>query len=83
MSYICLAGKKFLSARRTLPAVLNAANEVAVGDFIRGRRNFPQISQTVARVMERHTVTAHPRLEQILEADAWARREALIMTNDK
>ncbi|MGA2176645.1 MAG: 1-deoxy-D-xylulose-5-phosphate reductoisomerase [Verrucomicrobiota bacterium] len=62
----------------TLPAVLNAANEVAVGDFIRGRRNFPQISQTVARVMERHTVTAHPRLEQILEADAWARQEAAV-----
>jgi 1-deoxy-D-xylulose-5-phosphate reductoisomerase len=62
----------------TLPAVLNAANEVAVADFIRGRSNFPQISQTVARVMERHTVTAHPLLEQILEADAWARREAAL-----
>ena len=62
----------------TLPAVLNAANEVAVSDFINGRCNFPQISQTVARVMERHTVTAHPRLEQILEADAWARQEAAL-----
>jgi hypothetical protein len=29
-----------------------------------------------SRVMERHTVTAHPRLEQILEADGWARKEA-------
>ncbi len=62
----------------TLPAVLNAANEVAVADFIRGRTNFPQISQTVARVMERHSVTDHPSLEQILEADSWARQEAAL-----
>jgi 1-deoxy-D-xylulose-5-phosphate reductoisomerase len=62
----------------TLPAVLNAANEVAVADFIGGRCNFPQISQTVARVMGSHTVTTHPRLEQILEADAWARTQAAL-----
>jgi 1-deoxy-D-xylulose-5-phosphate reductoisomerase len=60
----------------TLPAVLNAANEVAVNAFIRGLIPFPQISAVVARVMERHALTAHPRLEQILEADAWARQEA-------
>jgi hypothetical protein len=30
----------------------------------------------VARVMDRHAVLAHPRLDQILEADAWARKEA-------
>jgi 1-deoxy-D-xylulose-5-phosphate reductoisomerase len=56
--------------------VLNAANEVAVNAFIRGLIPFPQISAVVARVMERHALTAHPRLEQILEADAWARQEA-------
>jgi len=60
----------------TLPAVLNAANEVAVSAFLKGRLNFPQISERVARVMDGHAVISHPRLEQILEADAWARQQA-------
>ncbi len=60
----------------TLPAVLNAANEVAVSAFLKRSINFPQISELVARVMDRHAVTAHPSLEQILEADAWARQQA-------
>jgi 1-deoxy-D-xylulose-5-phosphate reductoisomerase len=60
----------------TLPAVLNAANEVAVEAFVNGRINFPQIAEAVRRMMERHQVVAHPTLEQILEADAWARCEA-------
>jgi 1-deoxy-D-xylulose-5-phosphate reductoisomerase len=61
----------------TLPAVLNAANEVAVDAFVNRRINFPQISETVRRTMDRHQVTAHPQLPQILEADAWARKEAI------
>jgi 1-deoxy-D-xylulose-5-phosphate reductoisomerase len=60
----------------TLPAVLNAANEVAVDAFIRGRIKFPHITETVRRTMERHRMVHHPSLEQILEADAWARSEA-------
>jgi 1-deoxy-D-xylulose-5-phosphate reductoisomerase len=60
----------------TLPAVLNAANEVAVEAFLNRRINFPQISQTVRRTLERHQVVPHPTLEQILAADAWARAKA-------
>jgi 1-deoxy-D-xylulose-5-phosphate reductoisomerase len=60
----------------TLPAVLNAANEVAVEAFVNRKINFPQITETVRRTMDAHKVVAHPTLEQILEADAWARREA-------
>ena len=60
----------------TLPAVLNAANEVAVEAFVNRRINFPQISETVAHVMKCHQVVASPTLEQILEADAWARKAA-------
>ncbi len=60
----------------TLPAVLNAANEVAVDAFINRAINFPQITELVRRTMDRHQVMAHPTLAQILEADAWARREA-------
>ena len=60
----------------TLPAVLNAANEVAVEAFLNERTSFPAIWQTVARVMEKHAVIQHPDLETLIGADAWARREA-------
>jgi 1-deoxy-D-xylulose-5-phosphate reductoisomerase len=61
----------------TLPAVLNAANEVAVEAFVNQKISFPQITQTVRRTMDAHKVMSHPALEQILEADAWARKKAL------
>ncbi|HEX7569501.1 MAG TPA: 1-deoxy-D-xylulose-5-phosphate reductoisomerase [Verrucomicrobiae bacterium] len=60
----------------TMPAVFNAANEVAVDAFVNRKINFPQITETVRRVMDAHEVVAQPTLEKILEADAWARREA-------
>ena len=60
----------------TLPAVLNAANEVAVEAFLNGQLSFPGIWHTVERVMTAHSVIAHPTLEALIEADAWARREA-------
>ncbi len=60
----------------TLPAVLNAANEVAVEAFVNRKINFPQITETVRRTMDAHQTVSHPTLEQILEADAWARRSA-------
>jgi 1-deoxy-D-xylulose-5-phosphate reductoisomerase len=60
----------------TLPAVLNAANEVAVEAFVNRKINFPQITEMVRRVMDVHQVVEHPTLENILEADAWARHEA-------
>lgn len=62
----------------TLPAVLNAANEVAVEAFVNRKINFPQITDMVRRTMEAHKVVPHPALEEILEADAWARREAAL-----
>jgi 1-deoxy-D-xylulose-5-phosphate reductoisomerase len=62
----------------TLPAVLNAANEVAVEAFVNRKISFPQITETVRRVMNQHKPVAHARLEQILEADVWARREAAV-----
>jgi len=57
----------------TLPAVLNAANEVAVDAFLQSRIPFPAIWQTVEKTMAKHQPTLHPTLEQIIEADAWAR----------
>lgn len=60
----------------TLPAVLNAANEIAVEAFVNRKISFPQITETVRRTMAAHAVVARPTLEQILVADAWARRTA-------
>ncbi|CAN5409856.1 1-deoxy-D-xylulose-5-phosphate reductoisomerase [soil metagenome] len=60
----------------TLPAVLNAANEVAVAAFLERRIRFPQIWETVAAVMDAHRCVTHPDLGQILQADAWAREAA-------
>jgi 1-deoxy-D-xylulose-5-phosphate reductoisomerase len=62
----------------TLPAVLNAANEIAVEAFVNRKINFPQITETVRRAMDAHQVVTHPSLEEILEADAWARRSAAL-----
>jgi 1-deoxy-D-xylulose-5-phosphate reductoisomerase len=60
----------------TLPAVLNAANEIAVSAFLDRTISFPRIWQTVSAVMDRHTNVAHPDLDAILRADQWARDEA-------
>jgi 1-deoxy-D-xylulose-5-phosphate reductoisomerase len=60
----------------TLPAVMNAANEVAVAGFLNGQARFPDIWKIVEEVMNRHTSVAHPDLDAILQADHWAREEA-------
>jgi len=60
----------------TLPAVMNAANEVAVAAFLDRQARFPSIWEIVEKVMDRHTSVAHPDLDAILRADQWARAEA-------
>lgn len=58
----------------TWPAVFNAANEEAVRAFHRGRLRFPRIVETVGEVLEDHDGSGEPRLEDVLEAEDWARR---------
>ena len=60
----------------TLPAVMNAANEEAVECFLNGNLRFPAIWETVGAIMSRHQNCLHPSLDDILAAEAWARREA-------
>jgi 1-deoxy-D-xylulose-5-phosphate reductoisomerase len=60
----------------TLPAVLNAANEIAVPAFLEGKILFPAIWETVEAVMRAHANVEHPHLDQIIKADAWARAAA-------
>ncbi len=67
------AGKK----GGTLPAVMNAANEVAVSAFLRDEIPFPGIWDTVGSVMSDHHLIDHPSLEEIIDADKHARIKAL------
>jgi len=60
----------------TMPAVLNAANEVAVSAFLDKQIGFLDISRIIETVMNKHQVNENPDLEAVLAADRWARCEA-------
>ena len=60
----------------TLPAVLNAANEVAVQSFLTGRISFVSIPNVIRKTMDKHTVVNNPTIPDILDADRWARDQA-------
>jgi 1-deoxy-D-xylulose-5-phosphate reductoisomerase len=64
----------------TLPAVLNAANEIAVERFIEKQIRFVDIWYCVESVMQQHATINHPELPEILQADAWARTQAQAWT---
>jgi 1-deoxy-D-xylulose-5-phosphate reductoisomerase len=59
----------------TTPAVFNAANEAAVAAFLEGQITFLQILELVERCLDRHAARTCATLEDLLEADAWARQE--------
>jgi len=67
----------------TMPAVLNAANEVAVELFLQGRIKFLEIENVVENVLLQHKHINNPNLEAVIEADEWARKEAFLYTNNK
>ncbi|MDE2009958.1 MAG: 1-deoxy-D-xylulose-5-phosphate reductoisomerase [Candidatus Omnitrophica bacterium] len=71
-------GLAFEAARRagSQPAVLNAADEVAVEAFLNGTIGFSQIYKVVEKVFLAHRIVKTPCLEAILEADKWARQKA-------
>jgi 1-deoxy-D-xylulose-5-phosphate reductoisomerase len=60
----------------TLPAVMNAANEIAVAAFLDRQVRFSDIWRIVEEVMDRHKPVAHADLDAILEADQWTRAQA-------
>lgn len=66
------------AAGGTAPAVLNAANEVAVAAFLEGRLNFPGIPAVIDEVLSALPAAAAESLEGVLEADATARRLATV-----
>jgi 1-deoxy-D-xylulose-5-phosphate reductoisomerase len=69
----------FEVARRggTSGAVLNAANESAVGEFLAGRLRFLDIARACREILDRHPYAARPSLEELGELDRWARQEVV------
>jgi len=60
----------------TMPAALNAANEVAVAGFLEGTLGFSDIPRIVERVMNAHHAFEPGSIEDVEAVDAWARAEA-------
>jgi 1-deoxy-D-xylulose-5-phosphate reductoisomerase len=65
----------------TMPAVLNAANEVAVAAFLAGRLPFPGIPRVAAKTMANHTSEPLGNLAQVLAVNHWAREYAQNLVN--
>lgn len=57
----------------TLPAVMNAANEIAVEAFLNKAISFVEISEMIRKTMDKHTPVFNPDLSEIIEADQVAR----------
>jgi 1-deoxy-D-xylulose-5-phosphate reductoisomerase len=66
-----------LSAGATMPAVLNAANEIAVAAFLEGRIGFREIHRIIDKTMQRHDNKRAEAVGEVLEIDRWAREMAL------
>ncbi|HUT31413.1 MAG TPA: 1-deoxy-D-xylulose-5-phosphate reductoisomerase [Sedimentisphaerales bacterium] len=67
----------------TAPAVFNAANEAAVQEFLAGRIKFANIVELIEHCLHKHRVKTRVSLEELLEADAWARKEVVECLNQQ
>ena len=75
--YLCLKlAYQSIKIGETMPAILNASNEVAVNAFLDGAIKFTEIPLLIQRVMEDHHVNSVHTIEDILKADYWARERA-------
>ena len=61
----------------SMPAVMNAANEIAVEKFLDGKIGFMQIAQIIERTMDAHKAHDLKSIDEVLEADQWGRETAL------
>ena len=68
-------GLEVAQAGGTTGAVLNAANEAAVADFLDGRLAFSNIVPACRAVLQHHNFETHPSLERLIALDTWARQE--------
>ncbi len=58
---------------KSMPAVLNGANEMAVNAFLEGKIGFLEIPQIIERTMERHVIVPIKSIDQAIETDQWAK----------
>lgn len=65
-----------LKAGGSMPAVLNAADEIAVEAFLMGKLKFLEIPKIIKQVMDKHTPQDFSSVEEVLEIDKWARKKA-------
>ncbi len=65
-----------LAEGESMPAVMNAANEVAVDAFLAGRISYLQIARLIESTMDAHRAHALASIDEVLEADEWGRRTA-------
>ena len=65
-----------INAGESMPAVMNAANEIAVDAFLEGRIGFVQIAETIERTMDAHTAHDLRSIDEVLKADLWSRETA-------
>jgi 1-deoxy-D-xylulose-5-phosphate reductoisomerase len=71
-----------LEAERSLPIVLNAANEVAVASFLDGRLGFTQIPRVIEQAMDAHTPEPAATLADVRRVDRWARTHAVELAKE-
>ncbi len=64
-----------LAAGESMPAVMNAANEVAVEAFLKGRIGFTDIATSILRTMDAHKSRSLVTIEDVLSSDLWAREK--------
>lgn len=75
-NFPCLGiGYEVIRRGGTAPAVVNAANEEAVGRFLAGTLKFLEIPEVCRSILDHHDFDASPGLDRLIEVDAWARRE--------
>jgi len=79
--FVCLGlAYEALRCGGTMPAVLNAANEVAVEAFLEGAIGFMEISEVIRRVMDMHEPCPVEAVEQVLEVDRWSQERTQAIT---
>jgi 1-deoxy-D-xylulose-5-phosphate reductoisomerase len=74
----CLAlAYRAIGDGESMPAVMNAANEIAVEAFLNGAIGFLQIAEVIERTMDAHQAHDLKSIEEVLQADSWGRGTAL------
>ena len=63
----------------SMPCIFNAANEVAVGAFLKGAIHFLDIYDIIEQTMMKRACIINPTLEELFEEDAWARAYAALL----